>query len=130
MPVRPEWRPFYRSREWRDIRSRMLIRARGCCEQCGVPDRTFVARWRGAWKLSEHWYSSDGTPPRLWPVFGRRFVWIVLTVAHLDHDPRNNADENLRALCQWCHLHYDAPHHKETRCSRKDRARPLLQGVA
>lgn len=35
------------------------------------------------------------------PVTGSR---VVLTVAHLDHDPTNCADENLRAWCQRCHV--------------------------
>jgi hypothetical protein len=47
-------------------------------------------------------------------------------MAHLDHNPANNFEYNLGALCQWCHLHYDAPHHAETRATRKDAARPLL----
>lgn len=38
-------------------------------------------------------------------------VKIVLTVAHLDHQPENNDRTNLRALCQRCHLTYDAAHH-------------------
>jgi len=36
---------------------------------------------------------------------------VVLTVAHLDHNPANCARENLRALCQRCHLRYDAKQH-------------------
>lgn len=40
---------------------------------------------------------------------------VVLTTAHLDHDPANNADDNLRALCQRCHLAYDAHHHLANR---------------
>ncbi len=28
----------------------------------------------------------------------------ILTVDHLDHSPRNCADDNLMALCQKCHL--------------------------
>jgi 5-methylcytosine-specific restriction endonuclease McrA len=32
-------------------------------------------------------------------------------VAHLDHDPANCAPENLRALCQRCHLRYDRFEH-------------------
>ena len=32
-----------------------------------------------------------------------------MTVAHLDHDPANNADDILAALCQACHNRYDAP---------------------
>ena len=37
-------------------------------------------------------------------------VKVVLTVAHLDHDEENHEvkDERLAALCQWCHLNYDA----------------------
>ena len=36
---------------------------------------------------------------------------VVLTVAHMDHDPQNCAPGNLRALCQACHLRYDARFH-------------------
>ncbi len=58
------------------------------------------------------------------PVTGSR---VVLTIAHMDHDPGNNDPGNLRALCQRCHLTYDARLHAEraaeTRRKRKD-ARP------
>lgn len=33
---------------------------------------------------------------------------VVLTTAHLDHDPTNNNQANLRAWCQRCHNTYDA----------------------
>jgi hypothetical protein len=36
-------------------------------------------------------------------------TFTVLTVAHLNHDPWDCRDENLAALCQTCHLRYDAP---------------------
>lgn len=36
-----------------------------------------------------------------------REVNIVLTVAHLNHDPTDNSPDNLAALCQKCHLEYD-----------------------
>jgi hypothetical protein len=54
------------------------------------------------------------------------WVGIVLTVAHLNHVAGDDRDENLKALCQWCHLNYDRQHHAETRSIRKDAARPLL----
>jgi hypothetical protein len=38
-------------------------------------------------------------------------VRVVLTVAHLDHNPENCERSNLRALCQRCHLRYDKAHH-------------------
>ena len=38
---------------------------------------------------------------------------VVLTAAHLDHQPENNGEPgrrpNLRAWCQRCHNTYDAP---------------------
>ncbi|MFP3986932.1 hypothetical protein U9R90_05395 [Streptomyces sp. E11-3] len=40
---------------------------------------------------------------------------VVLTVAHLDHQPENVDPANLMAACQACHLRYDAAHHRETR---------------
>ena len=36
---------------------------------------------------------------------------VILTVAHMDHDTANNDPANLRALCQRCHLSWDAAHH-------------------
>ncbi len=32
---------------------------------------------------------------------------VMLTTAHLDHDPTNNDHDNLRVLCQRCHLAHD-----------------------
>jgi len=37
---------------------------------------------------------------------------VMLTVAHLDHEPENvdalpSEDSNLKAMCQTCHLRYD-----------------------
>ena len=39
---------------------------------------------------------------------------VVLTVAHLNHTPENCDPANLLAMCQACHLRYDAWHHAET----------------
>lgn len=58
---------------------------------------------------------------------------VVLTVAHLNHDTTDNSDENLAALCQKCHLTYDAQHHaanaKATR-QRKAHAARIEAGQA
>jgi hypothetical protein len=43
---------------------------------------------------------------------------VVLTVAHLDHQPEHSTDDNLLAMCQACHLAYDAEHHAQTRRNR------------
>lgn len=37
---------------------------------------------------------------------------VVLTVAHLNHRPEDCRDENLRAMCQRCHLAYDEEEHR------------------
>lgn len=46
------------------------------------------------------------------------FVKIVLTIAHLDQDITNNANENLAALCQRCHLNHDRKANAEN-CRQK-----------
>ena len=46
------------------------------------------------------------------PVTGSK---VVLTVAHIDHDKKNNKFNNLAALCQRCHLRHDLPQHVENR---------------
>lgn len=53
---------------------------------------------------------------------------VVLTVAHLDHTPEHCEDDNLRAMCQRCHLRYDAEHHAQTRRNnqRDDRTLELF----
>lgn len=37
--------------------------------------------------------------------------FVVLTTAHLDGDKDNNRFDNLRRLCQRCHLRHDLGHH-------------------
>ena len=128
MPIRPDLRQYY-GREWRTvIPPRILARAGNQCEDCHVPDRATVARSGGGWRHADNWYAPDGRSPWNWGRKSVRHVRIVLTVAHLNHDPADNRDENLMALCQWCHLHHDRSHHKDTRCVRKDARRPLLAG--
>ena len=145
MPIRPDLRQYYKPPAWAAVRRRILERVGGKfdeqgkyhggarCEQCKVPDQQRVERDHiGNWRSL---LASIGRPFR--NVHGnvttyeavqsmRRVVRIVLTVAHLNHTPGDDRDENLAALCQWCHLHYDAEHHKETRSARKDKGRPLL----
>ena len=132
MPIRPELRQFY-GREWHTvIRPRILKRARDRCEQCRIPNHETAWRVGASWRVPRQtWWRDEGgrctrliSPPTGW----LRKVRIVLTIAHLNHDPADNRDENLMALCQWCHLHHDRAHHKDTRRGRKDARRPLLAG--
>ncbi len=57
------------------------------------------------------------------PVTGSK---VVLTVAHLDHHETNHDGGNLRALCQRCHLTYDAKHHAAN--AARTRRRKMAQG--
>jgi 5-methylcytosine-specific restriction endonuclease McrA len=46
---------------------------------------------------------------------------VILTVAHLDHNKKNNRLSNLKALCQRCHLRYDINHHVRNRAENKNK---------
>lgn len=47
-------------------------------------------------------------------------VKVIITIAHLDHDPENFEvkDDRLKAMCQLHHLRYDAAHRKATENNR------------
>jgi len=88
VPIRPENRKHYRGQTWRNVRERVLDRAGNRCEGSpAYPDCR-------AKNYEAH------------PVTGSR---VILTVAHMDHDPANNDMRNLRAWCQRCHNTWDAP---------------------
>ena len=54
---------------------------------------------------------------------------VVLTVAHLCHDPACSNLDHLRAMCNRCHLRYDVEHHKKnaarSRLAQKEAAGQL-----
>lgn len=56
------------------------------------------------------WCQAENYQPH--PVTGSK---VILTVAHIDHNRDNNADENLAALCQRCHLNHDRNQHAASR---------------
>jgi hypothetical protein len=106
---------------WREISNRIRFeRAGGRCEWCDAPHNMNIGREREHpenWRLwSKIWYRSN-----------YRKIRVILTVAHLDHDPGNNTDGNLAALCQRCHLRYDAAHHAQN-AARTRRARMEIAG--
>lgn len=98
-PIRPENRNRY-PKNWPKISQRIRFeRAQGRCEctgECG----------RG---------THNGRCPNVngGKAYGTGSK-VVLTVAHLDHTPEHSDDSNLRAMCNGCHLAYDAGHHRET----------------
>ncbi len=102
-PIRPENRNRYPT-NWQQISH----------------DRKAAAGWRceclGECGRGTH----DGRCPNVHgqPAYGTGSK-VVLTTAHLDHTPENCGDDNLRAMCQGCHLHYDRGHHAQTRAATR-----------
>lgn len=116
MPISPENAARY-PKNWKDIRNSILLRAKNCCEECGIENGAFGYREDGLFVRCDTRHFMF-TPPRA------KCFRIVLTIAHLDHTPENCAEENLRAWCQRCHLAYDAKHHGQSsyRTRRKHKA--------
>lgn len=102
MPIRPENKARYPA-DWGRISVTIKCRAGWKCEQVDA----YGVRC-GAVHGEPH------------PITGSR---VVLTVAHLDHQPENCAEGNLLAMCQRCHNTYDAP---MRRAGIKERARAAM----
>lgn len=137
MPIRESEKHRY-PHDWPVISQRIRERAGWRCEFCGVKNGALGGRVNGVFYPAAPYGEKKG---RLdWPKPGEhawchppdrgdgkglqgrhlKIMRIVLTVAHLDHTPENCADDNLKALCQRCHLVYDARHHaKNARATRR-----------
>lgn len=117
MPIRPEQRDRYPD-DWPQISNRIRFkRARGRCEchgECGrYHGRLGIYAGGDERCTRRHGQQIPGTAGQS----------TVLTVAHLNHVPEDCRDENLLAMCQACHLRYDADEHaanaKRTRLARE-----------
>lgn len=134
MPIKPENRHLYPPRkEWMSIRAEVLERAGNRCEweDCGIENGEWGLRdMTGKWWPSADFMNGDVPEDVLFEPDGaelRQAYRIVLTIAHVDHDPRNNGEPgnrpNLRAWCQYHHLAWDRSHHiangRKTRDAKK-----------
>ncbi len=97
-------------------------RANNKCEWCGVPNSKVIRRHKDdSWEESTSMHQKWNWPQiksfnHRWGKTNRwKLTRIVLTVAHLDQNKDNNQDHNLAALCQKCHLGYDAQQHARNR---------------
>jgi len=139
MPISKEKRALYPT-DWGEISLRVRAAAGNRCERCKVPNTKTVARGgaddAGTYMLEDGQVFDENDGTYRGTVRGSeyevdRYVRIVLTVAHLDQNPGNNAADNLRALCQKCHLQHDKDQHmasaRATRQSRK--AASSLPGI-
>lgn len=133
MPIRystypPNWNTHFRPK--------VLERAGNKCEFCGVPNYAVILRGQIRFpylldiyqddngnifnansgdKIGESYVGDIDNPAKDW-------IKIVLTIAHLDHDPENHevSLDRLKALCQRCHLNYDREHRKKVRKINQD----------
>lgn len=110
MPIR-DWSRY--PDDWKSISLAVKERAGWRCECAGECGRG-----------SEHLEDEDGRcrnrhgEPR-WR--GRQHQCsVVLTTAHLDHDPAGRDLDRLRAFCEGCHLNYDRAHHAATRRATRE----------
>jgi hypothetical protein len=117
MPIRPDLKSLYPA-DWPEISHRIRFeRAGGRCEICRRPHGQKVyclpdGRWYDAG--ADAWVSGRGTVvdvPAVPELMRMRVVRVVLTCAHIAHDPRHSADDDLAAWCSRCHLIHDAGHH-------------------
>jgi glyoxylase-like metal-dependent hydrolase (beta-lactamase superfamily II) len=72
--------------------------------------------------------TKDGMVGETWELAdGDKVTYIVLTIAHLDHTPENCADDNLKALCQRCHLAYDHDHHQQNAAQTRRKGKAIRE---
>jgi hypothetical protein len=113
----------------KEIRPAVLTRAEHKCERCGLRNYSVGHRERDGRFVGVHGNitldpAGEGLLyPSLEPLTHKEarkiadglnlieqevhYMVIVLTIAHLDHNPAHNDMQNLGALCQRCHLNYD-----------------------
>lgn len=120
--------------DWKEIRQRILDRDGNCCQKCGLRNRQTVysvpfnirkiVNGNSRYVKQKIWFRSEQDAKRASQVDTGKVspVKVVLTIAHLDHDEENwdVSDDRLAALCQMCHLRYDAKE-KDRRIRQKAR---------
>lgn len=130
-PIRPENRERY-GRDWPKVRAAILERA----EEWRPGSMGFIPRCECEGECGRGTHvgrcpNIDGGMAYGSATYTKPLgTTVVLTIAHLDHTPEHNEPENLRAMCQGCHLHYDRDHHAQTRAqTRRDELEAAGQGT-
>lgn len=102
--------------DWKTVvRPRVLLRDQNRCKFCGLENQKVGYRdSTGDFHVADDGDILDNPD-------GVKLIKIVLTIAHLDGDTRNNEDQNLAALCQRCHLRHDRDQHARSRVENRDK---------
>ncbi|MEP7197255.1 MAG: hypothetical protein ABI851_12105 [Saprospiraceae bacterium] len=117
-----------------EIRPAILKRANGKCELCNLIDHIegyrdnngdFISVKQIALKLLEGYNYFENELDNI--KIDQKPIRIILTIAHLNHDVKNNDPENLKALCQKCHINHDKHYHKSNRRKNEAKKRGIEQ---
>jgi hypothetical protein len=121
-------------KNWKtEIRPDILSRANNCCEECGIENKLVIERgyyngievYQDCFKNEGSIYRADNSEYITSDYLGSlekptgKFITVVLTISHDDHDLQNNDYSNLKALCQRCHNRHDIEHRKANRKKNK-----------
>lgn len=123
-----------------EIRPRILKRENDCCKFCGIKNKSEGIRHEeGLDTLDEYMtFCATHNSVDVLNKYGNdyekhKIIKIVLTIAHLDHDAENwdVCDDRLAALCQRCHLRYDAKHkaNKQRRMKYQSSLFPMGENI-
>lgn len=131
-------------KNWKtEIRPAVMARAESKCEKCGIEN--YSVGWRqgkdGQFIHALKFVYGEADGPIISKTYKEakaiadnrnriarkvrdqlcmsKYIVIVLTVAHLNHDINDNRIENLMALCQRCHNVMDAPYRAKNRAKNK-----------
>ena len=134
------------------IRTEILERDNYCCKFCGAPHHavgyrneagTFIPTGGNVYhdqagmgldypSLQQLSYKKAKEFASINNMFGiedgtcdYRYIVIVLTIMHLDHNIENNDYENLAAGCQKCHLNYDKEYHMKNARATNEKKKGL-----
>ena len=111
-----------------EIVPRILLRADNRCEICGLENKSIVYGLKfqiqtgseRRYGIRTIWFRDIRDAEKVENI-ARGLIYrvqVILTVAHLDHDELNHdvKDERLKAMCQYCHLNYDAKEKYKRAC--------------
>lgn len=106
-------------KNWKsEIVPRILERAKNKCEVCDLRNKQTIYsislylrnQENGRYGYRSVWFRSKKDAYKIKHLGTLSKIRVILTVAHLDHDETNHdvKDDRLKAMCQYCHLNYDA----------------------
>ena len=121
-------------RDWPEIARRVKERAGWRCEGCGAPHGAWGSRDRQKRFIRQDPAKmralGHGKPPfrlRLSRGGYVKVVEVILQAAHLNGEPSDVRDENLKSLCQVCHLDYDLAQHVRNAAATRRRKMNTLE---